>query len=276
MITTQYRTRVSGRGDCIYLVPIGDIHYGAKACDEKKLQALINWIAPRKNVYVLGMGDYIEAINYSDKRFDPTGVAPWIEGHLDRLVEYQIARLSKILTPIKGRIIGLLDGNHEETIRQRYHFSPVDVLAHNLETTRLTYTAMIKWIFERSTSRSSISMYATHFWGSSREPGPKINALVRLTRDYEADIYLGGHVHEKHGVVRERIYLSSKGEPKIFVKKKVFGITGTFLNTLGEGYSTYSEVKGYSPTPTGVLKIRIDPFVIRQDADFPPDIHISE
>ena len=47
--------------------------------------------------------------------------------------------------PIKDRIIGLLEGNHEDVIRRKYHFNPADVMAERLGVPNLTYNAFIRW-----------------------------------------------------------------------------------------------------------------------------------
>ena len=64
----------------ISIIPTGDWHLGSAACDVDKLKELLNWIKKTPDVYVIGLGDYIDAINLSDKRFDPDMVDPDYKG----------------------------------------------------------------------------------------------------------------------------------------------------------------------------------------------------
>ena len=59
-----------GRSDKITVIPIGDTHLGAKDIDLRKLEGLVEYIKRTPQVWWLGMGDFVDSINYSDKRFD--------------------------------------------------------------------------------------------------------------------------------------------------------------------------------------------------------------
>ena len=50
---------------------LGDIHEGAANHQAKALKEAINIIATDSDAYWIGMGDYIDAINHRDPRFNP-------------------------------------------------------------------------------------------------------------------------------------------------------------------------------------------------------------
>ena len=50
---------------------LGDIHEGAANHQAKALSKAIDIIANDSNAYWIGMGDYIDAINHRDPRFNP-------------------------------------------------------------------------------------------------------------------------------------------------------------------------------------------------------------
>lgn len=277
MNIADYTIECKSRSDVFYLIPIGDIHYGTKNCDIKKLEGLISWIAANKNVYWLGLGDMIEAINYSDKRFDPQNILPELQNSLDNLPSAQAFQLAKKFNVIKDRCIGLMEGNHEETVRLKYHLSVTDLMADKLNTRNLGYVCMIRLYFRRLGRNRPVIVYATHGFGGGRMVGSKINNLINIARDFEADIYLAGHVHEKIGCDRERLEVNKSGKARLYARKKVFGITGCFYKTYEVGCKSYGEKQQYSPTPMGVLKIIIEPYrQTMSDFETPAHIHISE
>ena len=107
--------------ECFTLVPIGDIHLGAAGCAVQRLNETIDFIASEPSVYWVGMGDYIDAINPSDKRFDPTSIDPSYNiKNLSQLITTQINDLKSMFRPIKDKCIGLLAGNHEDHIRKQF------------------------------------------------------------------------------------------------------------------------------------------------------------
>jgi len=277
MKIVDYEINCKSRSDIFYLIPIGDIHYGTKNCDIKKLEGLISWIASEPNVYWVGMGDMVEAINYSDKRFDPSNILPELQNSLDNLPSAQSFNLAKKFNCIKHKCIGLLEGNHEETVRLKYHLSIIDLIADKLETRNLSYTCMIRLYFNRLNASKCVMIYSTHGFGGGRKPGSKVNNIIDISTWIEADIYIGGHVHDKLGIDRERLEVNKRGEAKLYARKKVFGITGSFYNTYTIDSKSYGEKVGYAPNPTGVVKIRIEPFKHRiSDIEEPAHIHISE
>ena len=287
----EFRTHAKSRSDVFFLIPLGDVHLGTKNCDEDKLQEIIDWIKPRKNIYWLGMGDYCEYINYTDKRFDPGNLAPWAQDKLDDLYKTQSRKFIEYIMPIADRCMGLLEGNHERTIRKRYHFNVTDYIVEGLNDhigkqaiENLSYVCMIRWVFSRSggkkQSTQSVIIYATHGFGAGKYAGGKVNNLLNIGKDFEAQIYLAGHTHEKVGIDRDMLYLTHSGTPRLVARKKVYAITGTFYKAYEVDSTSYAEARGYPPTPTGVVKIRIEPFNCElldgKRVEQPPHIHISE
>lgn len=274
----EYSIKIAKRGDFIWLVPLGDIHIGVRNCSENEFLKVVDWIKQTPNAYWLGMGDHIEAINYSDKRFDPSNIHERFHGHLDDLVKYQAAHFVKLVEPIKGKCIGLLEGNHEDTIRNYYHVNIVDVMAHQLGTVNLTYTTMVRLNFKRENHRRNVVVWASHGFGAGRYVGGKLNNLLQVAKDFLADIYLVGHTHELASMSRDHLAMTTSDTPRLQAHKRVYGITGSFLKTYEVDSRSYGEKKGYAPVRTGVLKIKIVPMgrYNSDGTDAPPDITISE
>lgn len=260
MIPYEYIIPCNSRSEWFCLVPIGDLHAGIKNFAENDCYEVIEWIRKTPNAYWIGMGDYAEFINYSDKRFDPYNISDWCLDSLDKLAQTQADHICNMFSPIKNKCIGLLEGNHEETIRLKYHLSIVDIMCDHLKTVNLTDCTWIRLKFHRSNRSKNVIIFAAHGSSAAIKLGGKINKITDLGNFFEADIYLMGHVHDKASAYRPRLYITDKGEPRIYDRNKVFSLTGTFFKTYQEYTRSYGAKKLYPPTPLGVEKIRIEPF----------------
>lgn len=284
MQVIEHITPCSGRSDSFDLMPIGDVHLGPKNCDIDKLQETIEYIRVRPQARWIGMGDYSDFINYTDKRFDPKDIDKSFWGCMDDLHMAQAREIIRLFKPIKSKCLGMLTGNHEEKIRLYYHNDVHNYICCELGVPDLRYNAIIKWVFQRKSggSRSSrkVVIWAHHGFSCANSDGGAINTLINKSKDFEADIYLMGHCHRKVISNRHKLILSDSNPPRILEKKQVFGVTGTFYNTYAQDCMSYAEKKAYSPTPTGVIKILVQPFrkkkIDNKDVDLPPHIHISQ
>lgn len=275
----EYRIKLDGRGIPIFLFPFFDCHVGSANCDMKKLQENIDWAQANKNVYVVFGGDQIDAINFSDKRFDYDNIAEFSKKGLNNLVNVQTDRFIKMFKPLKGRIIGLLAGNHEEKIRLAYHFDACAKMCDALETRFLGYSAMIRLVFERGRAKNSCIVFMHHGVGAGTV-GSQLNKIHNVANDFEADIFLMGHCHQKVCSQSERLEVSHRGDMCLRARKRVFALCGTYLRTYQQDQMGYGEKRLYKPTTIGGVKIRIEPF-LRTHAngkqyENSPHIHLSE
>ena len=256
-----------------HIIPIGDIHIGNIGCDLKKLQQLVNWIKERDNVRWIGMGDFFDCINYTDKRFDPQTIAPEFRNFLDNLVPRQVEALVKILEPIKDKCIGLHEGNHERKIRLRYQYNPIYEVwkSFNIPTIPILKDAAITRLrFEYGRKgKAHINIYdifSVHGNVGGRKGGAKINRLEDMCAHFVADIYLMAHSHIKLTEAKTQLYVD-KGL-NLNKKTKILAVTGCFLNGYTKGSGGYCEQWMLAPTKTGVIKISIKPVS--------GNIHVSE
>lgn len=250
----------------IILKPLGDIHLGAKNCDVNYLKKLLKWCEKHPNVYILGMGDYADCIYGRDKRFDLEAVDMKYS-----TPEKQQEALIKWLSPLKGRIIGLLTGNHEESIRKVCGLDITRNIAGRLGVPYLGISAFVQLSFKAKNGkrlhRKPVIMYAHHGYFGGRSSGGKVNNLLSLPKAYDADVYLVGHCHDILTKVEEKVCLENG---KLSKKRIVYALTGTLLKTVTQGGRGYGEDKGYFPTRTGTVSVKILPL------EQPIGLHVSE
>lgn len=252
--------------DEFHIIPLGDIHLGNKGCEINRLRELIQWIQKRKDCYWLGMGDYIDCINYTDARFDPKTIQQRYLDDLGNCVSLQTEDFIDLLNPIQDKCLGLHRGNHEETIRLKYHFDVMHELYKAWHKPILEDTAVTILHFVKNDRHcDDFRIYSLHGRVGGRKGGNKINWLEDFIAYFDADIYLMAHAHVKESEIKTQLYVDRN--LNIRQKKKVLCVTGSFLRGYTGGCSSYVEKWMLPPTDLGVIKVSIKPFY--------GDVHVS-
>jgi hypothetical protein len=226
---------------------LGDIHAGTVHCVEDKVKAKVQEIAQNKNAMWIGMGDYGEWITPKDKRFDPNqcAIADWVEP--DNIGESQTKWIVDLFSPIKDKCIGLLYGNHEDSIRVYNHENVQKNICERLGVDNLGYSAFIRMIFTRGQGHYVATGAFTHGAGCAITEGAKINSLTRFMKSTEADIYGYAHLHDYIPKSFSRLVVNDKGNIKS--KVAIGAITGSWFRTYTQGViASYGERKCYPPT----------------------------
>jgi predicted phosphodiesterase len=252
------------------IIPIGDIHLGAYGTNTIYLKNTVEWIKNEPNCYVVGMGDYCDCIVPQDtKRFDITAIDPSFLPHLDNLPMTQLAEIKKILLPIKDKIICMIPGNHEESMRKYHSLNLLREFELDFKVPIGDYMTFLRLKFDREQFHTTpLIFFLQHGWFAGRKVGGKINQLMDSANSYGADIYIVGHSHYLGTEVMDRVSIAAKGFG-LLKEKKVFVSSGTFLETISLNASGYSEKKAYPPAKIGTA--RIDIYLSNNKR---PDIHV--
>ena len=277
--------RFSGYGPArpFKIVPIGDVHIGPQSCDEKRLAAAVKAIADDPDTFWVGLGDYCDFINKSDKRFDSSILAPWLftpEAFRD-LAKAQIDKALDYLRPIAPKCLGLVCGNHESFIQQRYERDAYGEIVKGVreagafkEDDRLAfgYEGWLVLRFYRNTpdgqakrgmndpgSTDTVRIRLHHGYVGGRLAGAKALEMQRFLWVNDCHAAILGHSHNIDTITVEVESINAAGRLVRTPRKGVYG--GSFLRTrLDAGPSTYSAVKGYLPLPVGQPTISLYPF----------------
>ena len=257
-------------------IPLGDMHVGGLGCDEGHIKKYVEYIR-RTGAYWWGMGDYIEAINYSDPRFDPTSVADWMDiADMRNLPKIQAQRFLDLMAPIANRCLFVLHGNHEESVAKHSHFDVGQHIADSLLVPYLGYSGFVDLIFNykpagtKKGPSTSRRLFVHHGWGGGRMAGGKVNKVQGFLNGFDADDYFMGHVHDTVTLKTSRVGVkrcigklritnpaigASWRTSEVVSKDHCFGLTGTFLKG-----ALYAEMQGYNPSFVGAIKYTVDPF----------------
>lgn len=252
----QYKSR----RDEFHLYPIGDEHLGTIHCAESKLIEQHKIIKNDPLALWIGMGDKAEAITPSDPRWDSNSIASWL--HQDNIAEDEANRYIEIVSKYgdTSKCLGLLTGNHEESIRRHSHSNIHTNICKRLNLPDLDYSAFIRLVFRRGRNGSSfeVVIYATHGAGAAITKGAKLNRLQRVMSDFESDITLHGHMHDV--ITDTRVPLGLNRQNEIKAKRKVGAITGCWFRTYTQGEkASYGEIQSFPPTVLGCPVFTIIP-----------------
>ena len=239
---------------------LGDIHAGTVHCVEEHIKRKVVEIKEKKNTYWIGMGDYAEFITPRDKRFDPSlrSISGWVEP--DNIAHCQTEWLTKLFEPIKEKCVGLLYGNHENSIRIYNHDNVIKNLCDKLEVDNLGYSCFLRLFFKRENSNEShlVKGVFTHGSSGAITEGAKLMALMRFMKSFNADIYGYGHVHDYIPKSYSRMEISPQGKIKSSVS--IGCTTGSWFRTYTQGaIASYGEQRVFPPTEIGAAMFTINP-----------------
>ena len=161
------------RPDKFKIYPIGDIHKGTIHCDEDAIERQIAKIKSEPNSYWVGMGDYCDSITKNDKRFEMGGLSSWVKPN--DIIESQRKEIVRIFTPIKDKCLGLLTGNHEESLHQANQDDITGHICNDLGVPYLGYSCFLVLTFERFTSHWQGVIQAWHGSGAAQTDGARLN-----------------------------------------------------------------------------------------------------
>lgn len=114
--------------------------------------------------------------------------------------------------------------------------------------------------FKGGKVRQEFVIYSEHGSGYARTLGGVLNSLIRISFNWDADIYVAGHCHRLLAVSLPQLHVDGG---KIKERNRLFVLSGSYYKSYIEGASSYAEVRRYNPNPLGSPEI-----VLRSDGKF--------
>ena len=146
----------------ITIVPIGDIHFNAPMFAKDVFADWCRKYKSMKDVYFLGVGDYLETLSASERRGISVALHDSSREWMDEQVTQDLEKLAKALEFTRGKWLGMLTGNHSyitgdgETLTQ--------MLARRLDAKPLGVCAAIRLNLFRhgSGTQTNYDIWAHH------------------------------------------------------------------------------------------------------------------
>jgi len=225
----------------IELCFIGDTHIGAKAFAEENFLNARDYVKEKPNRYMVGMGDFVDTIAFTDKRFS-------IDEVDERMmyINEQFDYLYELLKPIREKIIGLHIGNHETKFAMRQSYNGLIQVCKRLNTNFLDDTAIIKI----KMGKKERVIHSTHGFGGGWSLGAVVNRILKEPQIIRnASIHSFAHSHKLFAVLYPLGLQIKNGS--LIPSYAWFLNTGSFLKGFLIGTSTYAERKHYPLNPLG-------------------------
>ena len=250
--------RHASRKDVFTVTFFSDLHLLAKACALKEVIRKRNEIRDDSFALWIGGGDYGEFIGFGDaKRFDPDAVSEKVSvADLARLGKVTYTEVRDLFEPIKDKCLGLIVGNHEKQYMRRLQQEDLHGwLCTELGVPDLGYSCLMDLVFQKSKTcrgkkpsihdkslpkkdhngSETFRIFCHHGAGAAQTKGGKINRLAKFMRNFEADIFFMGHVHDQMGT-RIQVLTANEACTKLDNRDKIGVISGSYLKTYADNF----------------------------------------
>ena len=258
--TQRFNIQFSKYGEPIYLIPFGDVHRDSPLHSKKHWKDTLRWAKGKPRCYFLGMGDMLDLASTSEREI--LGSPKLHEStttNLDVLVLNQVEKFVKEIEFMKGRIIGLIEGNHYWVFQNAT--TSTQKMCELLGCKYLGTQSYIRIIYKKSGRTghcNEIKIIAHHGIGTSRIAGGDMRPVEMLANGWDCDIALMGDDHQKGLIIRTKHEF--RGNSMIVKAKKILlARTGCFLRGFVEDEASYVVDKCYSPNDIGLVKIEMTP-----------------
>lgn len=208
------------------------------------------------------MGDCCDFVTYSDKRFDLKQIADRYVPLLDDLPKRVADDFIDTYRPIRDKIICLIPGNHDETIRRKYHFDVAGYIAGVLNVPLLDTISQIRLRVRTGDGRNGRSFIVkgvlSHAYKGSATLGGKVQAASRIFDFFgDHDFIAQAHMHEYAALSTPTLdTCGAWGRPRVHERNRMLFLTGSYLKTYGPG-SSYGEIRGYRPCRLGSPRLEM-------------------
>ena len=222
------------------------------------------------------MGDYGDCITPSDlKRWDSRILAPWLlndmdtslplwmRGNLDNIGPAIVEKVDEILSPIWDKCLGLIEGNHDDSIRKYHHYNFMKELLKKANKKHTVPYAGVQCVIvlkmSRGTAKQEYKIHARHGEGSARTSGARALAVLRMAGSMvDAHITFMGHLHGQESPDIPQRMVVKAGKLKSF--ETIATMTGAWLLAYKQGAPpSYLERMGAPPSTLGCPRVVLDP-----------------
>lgn len=250
--------------DSVPLFFFGDVHRDTKNCDVDRWNDFRSTAKERikENKYTrfIGMGDYHDFASTREKKYLDKDVHESTRHAFDELAERHNRELAAELSFMKGRLLGLIEGNHSwvfsnaktsgEDLAERLDSKDMGWLCH------YTITFHFK---NRPDTAVCIHFVLCHGKAGGKTMGITVNQVDDLRKIFPvANVYMMGHDHQKAAhpasVLRP---VRGKGKYQIKQLEQLLCRSGAFVKAYQDNSDSYEIFRLYRPSSLGALELNI-------------------
>lgn len=257
---SQERIAIS-QNDKINIYFFGDVHRDAENCDSDRWKWFLRQAAkddPDKTYY-FGLGDYHDFSSYSEqKAIKNSGLHQTTMTRLNKMVHSDIDYFVEEVSQMKGKILGLIEGNHSWTFDDTGK-TATQVMCEKLETKYLGWLSHFTLTFNVGAKIHNVYIVACHGKAAGKRAGASINQVEDMKVIFPAaDIYVQGHDHNR-GAWPIDVLIPVNGMNGVSIKQKRQFLcrSGSFLKGYEGGKGSYVASRLLRPADLGALKLTI-------------------
>jgi len=248
------------------LIPFGDVHYYSPHCDQDRFHTFLDRCKRDDDEYTryLTLGDLDDMMSASERGALDGKIHESSEATLDNFVLSQTTNLLDKLWFMKGRVLGMIEGNHHWKFRtgDLEGKTNTQYMANRLGAKFLGGLSVMRlcFKFENTSKKACVDIIMAHGKAGGKLAGTSINQLEDMRRIFPlADIYIFGHDHKRGCWPDSALQITSGNGGGINIKQKRqwFVRSGSFLRGFVDGQSTYAVGSLYKPTELGTVRIEI-------------------
>ena len=172
------------------------------------------------------------------------------------IIDWQVSEVLKYFRPLKGRILGLLQGDHEENLVRDTNRDIVPYMAERLSAKYYRTSAYIRLSVKCKRTLNSSTLFIKVFHGrvGGRTTPPKLTRLLQHLQHWNADIVVMGGTHALLTMKSPGMRLTQKGELRLVQTTRVVGVSGSYYRAYQPG-SSYAERADLPPSLLGCLRV---------------------
>jgi hypothetical protein len=266
-------SRVSVPGTVLDVIGLSDMHDGSPGFSRHAVVETVQEALDRRAL-VVGCGDYTDGVWIDDKRWAHEIAAG---KDLANLVPDQYKDVVELLSPLKGRIIGLCRGNHEQKwIRRHGVMCLWTEFCKQLDAPDFGFSAMFDvqvWFNDSQGRRRrggkpadrTVRFAVIHGDGGGNTIGGKVARGVGWERGiWGAHVVFYAHTHLQTAVADPKIGANADCSDHL-AHTPLLVFTGGFLRSYSKGTLTYPEEHAMLPVALGAPIVHIYPHRIRAE-----------
>jgi len=257
----QSEIRLKSFKDHVNLWFFGDVHRDASGCDKERWKWFLRKSAeddPAKTYY-MGMGDYHDLASAREQtHLNRDALHETTMESLDDLVEKNNRGFAKEIKHMRGKLLGLVDGNHNWRFPNGVTAS--EDLANRMGCEHLGWLCHYTITFRLGTKSQNVYIVACHGRAGGKRIGTSINQVEDMKTIFPmADIYIMGHNHDRGAWPIDILYPSrgKTGVVAIKQKRQFLCRSGSFLKAYEKDRSNYATGRLLRPADLGALKLQV-------------------
>lgn len=260
LFTTHAFTIKTGYGVENRIIIFGDVHRDSPNHADTKWQEDLDYFRSQKDAYFLGMGDYLDSTSTSEREC-LGNISPKMHetfrNNVQALQQAKIDMMADELSFMKGRLIGLINGNHYFEFQSGINGD--QKLAEALHCKYLGVCSLIRLTFNTNGRCLPIDIFAHHGVGAARLVGGSINRVTQVFEGVDADVAIMGHDHKRGAVpAAPRIYLEQTRAGLKVRQRETWAVrSGSYLASFRAGEVNYNVDNCRTPSSLGHVEMRV-------------------